>query len=150
MDKEIVDIEAFTYVEITEISIEDGLVAKLKEILSKARQYGSERIKYLVGTDIVDYIKAHESIIEKISPRTRIEQAVTYFSYAKTFLVRAAPTLLELDGIRHVAEGSYKIGLGELASGAYINVMDYFAIRRRSVYIETVALAKKQLQNKTP
>lgn len=80
--------------------------------------------------------------------RTKIEKAVDYFFYVKTFLVRATPTLLELDGIRHMAEGSYKIGLGELASGAYINVMHYFAIRRRQAYIETVALAEKQLQNK--
>ena len=39
------------------------------------------------------------------------------------------PTLLELDGIRHLAEGSYKIGFGEIALGAYKNTSDYYAIK---------------------
>ncbi|MBI3035638.1 hypothetical protein HYY71_04930 [Candidatus Woesearchaeota archaeon] len=142
------NLNGFEGVEITEIPIEDGLVAKLKEVLSKAKEYGSVGIRYLVGTDIVDFIKAHEGIRDKIKPRTRIEKAIHYFYYAKNFAGRAMPTLLELDGIRHIVEGRYKIGFGELALGAYKNFSDYYAIRGRNAFNEMVVLAKKQLENK--
>ena len=59
------------------------------------------------------------------------------------------PTLLELDGIRHLAEGSYKIGFGEIALGAYKNTSDYYAIKGRKAFNELVALAKKQLSTET-
>jgi len=139
-------IRAFEDVEITEIPL--GLVAKLKEIISKTKQYGSTRVRYLVGADIVDFVKTHEGIRDKISARTRIEKAVDYFSYAKTFAGRAMPTLLELDGIRHIVEGSYKIGFGELALGVYKNLSDYYTIRKRNAFNKIAALARKQLENK--
>ena len=145
----LLNLKVFEDVEITEILIEDWLVAKLKGILSKAKQYGSAGVRYLVGADIVDYIKAHESIRDRVNPRTKIEKAVHYFSYAKTFAGRAIPTLLELDGIRHLAEGSCKMGLGEIAIGVYKNVSDYYSIRGRNAFNETAALAKKQLSTKT-
>lgn len=133
-------------VEIVEVG--SGLTAKLRQALLSSKQYGLVGVRYLAGADIVDYIKAHESIRDKVKPRTRIERAVQYFNYAKTFVGRLAPTLLEFDGIRNIAEGRYKIGVLELLAGVYKNASDYYAIRGRDAYNRTVSLAKKLLESK--
>lgn len=93
-------------------------------------------VDYLIGADIVEYIKIYEPLVRKLRNRDLPSKGMDYWIHLKMFGTRLAMVGLELDGVRRIVGGDYKIGALELAAGIYKNLMDYRHRGRRNLWID--------------
>ena len=101
-------------------------------IVSKAQAV----VDYLVGIDLLRYVRASEQISDRVENRRLPDKIMDYFSYFGAFTLRYAPTIVEIDGIRRLMMGQYKIGMLEIGGGLYKNLWDYYRYRRRMRWIK--------------
>ena len=93
-------------------------------------------VEYLVGVDILRYVKATKQIQDKVEKRKIIDKIMDYSSYLGTFILRYGPTIAEIEGLRRLFMGQYKFGISLIAGGLYKNLWDYYRSRRRKRWLE--------------
>ena len=88
----------------------------------KAVENTKKVIDYLVGADIVRYIRAYEKIVDKLDKRMMAEKGIDWYSHPWIFVGRWLPTALLVDGLRRIATGQLRFSSGHNPTDTVINL----------------------------
>ena len=88
----------------------------------KAVENAKKLLDYLVGADIVRYVRAYEKIVDKLDKRKAAEKGIDWYSHPWLFVGRLLPTALLIDGIRRIATGQLRFSSGHSTADTVISL----------------------------
>lgn len=112
-------------------------------------------VEYLAGSDIIQYIKANEPLVERLEKRNLLSKMMDYQHYFMSFVGRYGINYLHIDGVVRLSKGQYKVAAIELSIGFYRDFFAYFSRKRRLRFIKLIKMINEyglvnELVNRSP
>ncbi len=101
-------------------------------------------INYIIGTDIIEYMKVNEPFVKKIEKRNLLSKLMDWQNYAGSFIVRYGINYLHIDGVINLFKGQYKIATAELSIGLWRDFFAYYRHKRRLRFIKLMKAINEQ------
>jgi|SRR3989344_3199929 len=96
--------------------------------MGKLKSFGN----YLIGRDILETRRKYLEALEKVGEQSKL---IGFLGTISMFGMRYLPVLMEIDGIRRLADGEYGGGI-ELLLAESVRIHEHFWGKRQKEYVD--------------